>query len=252
LYKKRGIPHTLGFLLWGEPGCGKTGFIKALMNKTKRHGISIKLNNKFDLNKLRQILYNEEITDELCIPLDKRIIIFEDIDCMSDIVKTRFTDSEDDNNSEPDDNDNKKEKENEKENENPLLKLLSPLKPTPVEFINNNLSYLLNILDGLEEYPGRIIIMTSNQPDKLDKALIRPGRIDHIIEFTNATLDDIKKIIIYYWNCEKTLTTHQLKYLDNLLAKNNFLDKKYSHAYVVNICRSTDNFEDCLLKLISG
>ena len=31
-YKERGIPHTLGFLLWGEPGCGKTGFIKALMN----------------------------------------------------------------------------------------------------------------------------------------------------------------------------------------------------------------------------
>lgn len=251
LYKKRGIPHTLGFLLWGEPGCGKTGFIKALMNRTKRHGISIKLNNKFDLNKLRQILYSEEITDELCIPLNKRIIIFEDIDCMSDIVKTRFNDSEENESDNDDEQQSRNKDKEDKEAENPLLKLLSPLKPTPVEFINNNLSYLLNILDGLEEYPGRIIIMTSNQPDKLDKALIRPGRIDHIIEFTNATIDDIKNIIIYYWNCDKILTTEQLKYLDDLLTKNNDLDKKYSHAHIVNICRSTNTFEDCLVKLIS-
>ena len=49
------------------------------------------------------------------------------------------------------------------------------------------LSSLLNVLDGTLETPGRIIIMTSNFPEKLDKALIRPGRIDVNIEFTKCT-----------------------------------------------------------------
>merc|ERR1719410_800686 len=41
-----------------------------------------------------------------------------------------------------------------------------------------NLSGLLNVLDGVVDTPGRILIMTSNHPEKLDPALIRPGRID--------------------------------------------------------------------------
>ena len=40
------------------------------------------------------------------------------------------------------------------------------------------LSGLLNMLDGVLSTEGRIIIMTSNYPEVLDKALIRPGRID--------------------------------------------------------------------------
>ena len=31
--------------------------------------------------------------------------------------------------------------------------------------------------------PGRVIIITSNYPERLDEALIRPGRIDMMIEF---------------------------------------------------------------------
>jgi ATP-dependent 26S proteasome regulatory subunit len=88
-YKERGIPWTLGFLLWGKPGCGKTGFIKALMNATKRSAITVKLNNKFNLDKLKRIIYDDEINEELIIPQKNRIIIFEDIDCMGDIVIDR-------------------------------------------------------------------------------------------------------------------------------------------------------------------
>lgn len=38
----------MGFLLYGNPGCGKSGFIKALVNLTKFNAILIKLNNKFN------------------------------------------------------------------------------------------------------------------------------------------------------------------------------------------------------------
>ena len=41
-----------------------------------------------------------------------------------------------------------------------------------------SLSFILNIIDGLNENYGRILIITSNYYDKIDKALIRPGRID--------------------------------------------------------------------------
>jgi len=41
-----------------------------------------------------------------------------------------------------------------------------------------DLSGLLNVLDGILETPGRIIIMTSNYPELLDSAILRPGRID--------------------------------------------------------------------------
>jgi chaperone BCS1 len=41
-----------------------------------------------------------------------------------------------------------------------------------------NLSGLLNVLDGVVDTPGWIVVMTTNHPELLDPALIRPGRID--------------------------------------------------------------------------
>ncbi len=41
-----------------------------------------------------------------------------------------------------------------------------------------NLAGLLNVLDGVVDTPGRIVIMTTNHPEQLDPALIRPGRIN--------------------------------------------------------------------------
>ncbi len=47
------------------------------------------------------------------------------------------------------------------------------------------LSTLLNSLDGVGAQEGRILIMTSNHMEKLDPALVRPGRIDRVIKFEN-------------------------------------------------------------------
>ena len=58
-----------------------------------------------------------------------------------------------------------------------------------------NLSVLLNILDGVLETPGRIVIMTSNNPSILDPALKRPGRIDVTIEFKKCSCEDILDIL---------------------------------------------------------
>jgi SpoVK/Ycf46/Vps4 family AAA+-type ATPase len=46
-----------------------------------------------------------------------------------------------------------------------------------------DLSFLLNLLDGTLEANGRILIITTNFPERIDRALIRPGRIDMIVKF---------------------------------------------------------------------
>jgi len=56
------------------------------------------------------------------------------------------------------------------------------------------LSGLLNAIDGVASHEGRVLVMTTNFPDKLDEALIRPGRIDMKIPFTNATRNQITEL----------------------------------------------------------
>jgi chaperone BCS1 len=50
-----------------------------------------------------------------------------------------------------------------------------------------SLSGLLNAIDGVASHEGRVLIMTTNKPESLDEALIRPGRVDMQVAFTKAT-----------------------------------------------------------------
>lgn len=52
---------------------------------------------------------------------------------------------------------------------------------------NISLSGLLNAIDGVATHEGRILIMTTNHPEKLDPALVRAGRVDMQVKFTHAT-----------------------------------------------------------------
>lgn len=48
-------------------------------------------------------------------------------------------------------------------------------------------SGLLNALDGIRSQEGRILFMTTNHREKLDPALLRPGRCDMQVELNNAS-----------------------------------------------------------------
>ena len=56
------------------------------------------------------------------------------------------------------------------------------------------LSGLLNAIDGVTSSEGRIVFMTTNYVDKLDPALIRPGRVD----FREVQLDFTPEIEVLY------------------------------------------------------
>jgi hypothetical protein len=65
-----------------------------------------------------------------------------------------------------------------------------------------NLSGLLNVLDGVVDTPERILIMTTNHPEFLDPALIRPGRIDKKILLGYMLPQHVLSMIEYYFTCE--------------------------------------------------
>ncbi len=52
------------------------------------------------------------------------------------------------------------------------------------------------------EMDGRMLIITTNYPEKLDKALIRPGRIDLKVKFEPCTTDNIVKMFNHYFETE--------------------------------------------------
>jgi hypothetical protein len=280
-YEARGIPYTMGFLLWGEPGCGKTGFIKSLMNLTKRHALNIKLSDCFDMNFLKDIICDSHIGRDLNIPPSNRIIILEDIDCMGSLVKKRTKsesgsdyESESESESESDlslskSSSKSKSKSSSKSKSIPIqmfqremVKQITQMKTglgqdstcesskqKPNTKSNNNLSFLLNILDGIQECPGRIVIMTTNKPEYLDPALIRPGRIDFNICFTKATISDIKNIINHYWNSGNSEISVDLISIEKIpLAA----DQYFSHAEIVNFCRGSNDLETTIGKIISN
>lgn len=68
----------------------------------------------------------------------------------------------------------------------------------PEETTCISFSALINILDGvLSNGNGIITFMTANNPKLLDKALIRPGRVDKIIHFDYPKKKEIKEAFMH-------------------------------------------------------
>mmetsp|Transcript_30120 Transcript_30120/g.76081 ORF Transcript_30120/g.76081 Transcript_30120/m.76081 type:complete len:731 (+) Transcript_30120:76-2268(+) len=65
-----------------------------------------------------------------------------------------------------------------------------------------NLSGILNALDGVVDSPNRILIMTTNHPEKLDPALIRPGRVDKKFLLTYMRGAQSAMMVSHYFQME--------------------------------------------------
>ncbi|KAG8462988.1 hypothetical protein KFE25_001761 [Diacronema lutheri] len=60
-------------------------------------------------------------------------------------------------------------------------------------------SGLLNALDGVGSSSGQVFILTTNFKEKLDDALIRPGRVDLHVAFTDATREQMVTLFAQFY-----------------------------------------------------
>jgi chaperone BCS1 len=74
-------------------------------------------------------------------------------------------------------------------------------------------SGLLNALDGVRSQEGRILVMSTNHRERLDPALIRPGRCDKHLELCNATFSMIRQLFLKFFPGEMTLADEFAKRL---------------------------------------
>jgi hypothetical protein len=188
-YEKKGIPYTLGFLFHGEPGCGKTSETKAIAHSSRRHIINIQLAEIKTKSQLRHLFFNEEIhvfngqnAEKYIIPIHERLYVIEDIDAMGDTILERAYRHPRPEDARPKD---------------PFGEETEEVFKEPID-----LAFLLNLLDGTLEASGRMMIITSNYPERIDRALIRPGRIDMIVHFRKCSRHILKQMVIGFYDVD--------------------------------------------------
>lgn len=212
-YSQNGIPYTFGLMLYGLPGCGKTSIIKALSGVTRRHIINIKLHKFVTKTQMENLFFSETLNvvqngrnETVIIPIDQRIYLFEDLDADdTDILLDRSETPAYDKDEKFTPLNPLSHTENSSTKSYVFKDLYQSREDKEKEEFSSEkltLSCLLNLLDGVLEAPGRIVVMTTNYIEKLDSALIRPGRIDLICEFKKCTNQSIIKFIEMFYDIE--------------------------------------------------
>ncbi|KAI8554245.1 hypothetical protein RHMOL_Rhmol05G0083500 [Rhododendron molle] len=156
-YRRVGKAWKRGYLLFGPPGTGKSSLIAAMANYLNF--------DVYDLE-LTDIRGNSQLRDLLISTANRSILVVEDIDCSIELQDRKVA----------------------------ALKAARPMAMDPFGHSVHGsagitLSGMLNFIDGLWSSCGdeRIIIFTTNHKEKLDAALLRPGRMDVHIHMSYCT-----------------------------------------------------------------
>ncbi|GES57276.1 bcs1 AAA-type ATPase [Aspergillus terreus] len=195
-YSDHGIPYRREYLFSGPPGMGKTSLATALAGF-------------FGLNIYVLSLLDSHITDaHLMQGMSKLpshcIVLLEDVDAAG-LGRRNLEDSS--------------PAELSPRTPSPMAPLptappstasagLSSISAVPTLGTRNSpknaqapaasisLSGLLNAIDGVSSPEGRILIMTTNSPESLDPALIRPGRVDMRVDFELPSQDQMHALFV--------------------------------------------------------
>ena len=175
-YLSNGSPYKFVGLLCGTTGSGKTSTIHAIASELGM-GIRFVNTDKEDFESIARMMANNN--DGFGCRGYRDIVVIEDIDCMS-MGATE-----------------KRDLPGRPRRRGETLDIEACDDKDTVEFKTEynrslqteegssqmSLSSLLNLLDGLVTPSGTIVFLTTNNPDRLDPALLRDGRIDFRYEF---------------------------------------------------------------------
>ena len=151
-YRGLGVPYHRGYLFCGPPGSGKTSLVSAV---AQRFGMSIYAINLAHFNDRSLVSAMNDVDQN-------SVILFEDIDCM-------------------------KSGDARPHPESAPRETQSKSGGAKEDRSGITLSGLLNALDGFGAPDNVLFVMTSNQIEVLDPALLRPGRIDYRLYLGRAT-----------------------------------------------------------------
>jgi len=105
-----------------------------------------------------------------------------------------------------------------------------------------NLSGLLNVLDGVVDTPGRMLVMTTNHPELLDPALIRPGRIDKKMLLAYLYCADLVAMLEHYFQTK--LSESQVDRVNDAI--NDPPQLKFTPAEVEQMACEHDEIDDMI------
>lgn len=152
-------PNLAGYLLYGPPGTGKSSLSTALAGEFGLDLYEVKVPSVGSDADLEQMF--QEVPPQC-------IVLLEDIDAVWTADRGDFPERED--------------------------RTTGSGSYTPTS--NCTLSGLLNVLDGVGSQEGRIVIMTTNKPERLDGALVRPGRVDMKVHLGNISKQSARQMFV--------------------------------------------------------
>lgn len=186
-YAHRGIPYRRGYLFHGPPGTGKSSLAGAIAGV---FGLDI-----YCISLVDPTLTEEELSMMFTDLPHRCVVLLEDIDTAG--LHNRHLE------------DTNEESISQDASANDATKLGAEISKAIQQSNENNkekkgitLSGLLNAIDGVASHEGRVLVMTTNRPDKLDEALIRPGRVDMQVEFTKATRPQMHELFTRMYSPE--------------------------------------------------
>lgn len=214
------MDNKLGILLYGPPGTGKTGTISAVANYLGR---SLTL---LDFSKISTCEELDNILDPK--RYDHTVFVFDEFDCLLDVLGEGKQEDKTDWSSMllMADGDERKH----------IFSMMKEGKRAVKQSLN--IAYLLQKLDGLESAENRIIIATTNNPDKINPALLRPGRFDLKLCLSNCTKEMYAKILENYYKSETDVYSR--------VQKVNIPENIYSPLEIINLAVQTPSLNKLL------
>ena len=191
LFEKAGIRPLNGILLFGPPGCGKTLLAEAVANESRCNFITVKGPEILS----KWVGESQKSIREIFRKgrqASPSIIYFDEIDAIT-AVRMSY-------------------------------------EGTGSGVTSSIVNQLLVEMDGMEDRKGVVVIASTNRPDLVDSALLRPGRFDRLLYVIAPDLESRMKILEVHTREMPLAEDVSLKHVAQIT-------EGYSGADLENVCR---------------